>query len=429
MKSPVQRGITRRRFVQTAGAAAAGLGLGYFGGKAPAFAQQHQLHSLQLSSFVPATDETLKQIAAEFGKQAGVKMNMEFIGLNDVLPRAVAAVESKTGPDLILLQWNQGYLFDKSFADVGDVVQAVGGNKIYAFNRAAVHVNGVYRGVPHYNIGSAMVYNTAMWKEGGLGAYPDTYDELLRDGAKMKKMGWPVGWCLGHTIGDGAFGNYPILWAFGGAERDEHGKLAINSKGTRAACDYMREFWNAACDEGGMAWNDSSNNQAFLGETVSSVLNAASIYMKAVRDKNPIAAKIAHTVAPKGPAGRFELIQQYNYHVPAYSKNVKLAKEWLRFLMRHDNYERFFVSSGGFAQGISAEWEHHKLWDQDPVMKPYAELSKYGRNMGYKAAYDRASSEAQAKYIVADMFVRAIKEGTDSAVQWAEHELKQIYKA
>ena len=352
MNKPAKQGMTRRSFVKTAGAAAAGATLGYFGGKAPALAQQQELHSLQLSNFVPAIDETVNKIAEQFGKQAGVKMRMEYISLNDVLPRAIAAVESKTGPDLMLLQWNQGYLFNRSFVDVGDVVQAIGGNKLYGFNRAAANVNGVYRGVPYYNIGSAMTYNNAMWKEGGLTAFPDTYDQLLKDGAKMKKLGWPVGWTLGHTIGDGAFGNYPVLWAFGGYERDEKGKVAIDSKGTRAACDFMREFWNAACDEGGMAWNDSSNNQAFLGETISCCLNAASIYMKARRDgNNALADKIRHTVAPKGPGGRFELIQQYNYHIPTYSKSVKLAKDWLRFLLRRDNYEKMFVASGGFEIG------------------------------------------------------------------------------
>ena len=428
MKTIDEKGISRRSIMKSAGVVAVGT-LGYFGGKAPAFAQGTTVHSLQLSNFVPAIDETVNKLAEEFGKQAGVTMRMEYINLNDVLPRTIAAVESKNGPDLMLLQWNQGYLFDKSFVDVGDVVQAVGGNRIYDFNRAATRVNGIYRGVPFYNIGSAMVYNKPMWDEAGIRSFPDTYDQLLKDGTKLKKLGYPIGWTLGHTIGDGAFGNYPVLWAFGGYERDERGKVAINSKGTRAACDFMREFWNAACDEGGMAWNDSSNNQAFLGETISCCLNAASIYMKAVRDKNPIASKIRHTVAQKGPAGRFELIQQYNYHIPTYSRNVKVAKDWLRFLMQHDNYEKVFVASGGFAQGISAEWESHSLWNKDPVMKPYSELTRYGRNMGYKAAYDRASSEVQAKYIITDLFVRAIKEGTESAVTWAERELKQVYGA
>jgi hypothetical protein len=123
------------------------------------------------------------------------------------------------------------------------------------------------------------------------------------------------------------------------------------------------------------------------------------------------------------------LIQQYNYHIPTYSKNAGPAKDWLRFLMRRDNYEKVFVASGGFAQGIAAEWENHALWDKDPVMKPYSLLTKYGRNMGYKAAYDRSSSEVQSKYIVTDLFVRAIKVGTEPAIAWAERELKLIYGA
>ena len=429
MKAKRKQGLTRRTFVKTAGTAAAGVTLGYFGGQAPARGQMREVHSLQLSNFVPAIDETVNGLAEEFGKQAGLKMRMEYINLNDVLPRTVAAVESKTGPDIIVLQWNQGYLFNKSFVDVGDVVKAAGGNKIYPWHRSACYVNGVYRGVPYYNIGSAMVYNKPMWDEAGISSFPDTYDQLLADGTKLKKLGYPIGWTLGHTIGDGAFGNYPVLWAFGGYEVDEKGKVAIDSKGTRAAIEYMREFWNSACDEGGMAWNDSSNNQAFLGETISGCLNAASIYMKALRDGNPLAKKIRHTVAPKGPAGRFHLIQQYNHHIPAYSKNVKPAKDWLRFLMRRDNYEKMLVASGGFAQGNSPEWETHPLWDKDPIMKPYSQLTKTGRNMGYKAAYNRASSEVQAKYIITDLLARGIKEGPEPAIRWAENELKQIYGA
>lgn len=429
MRTQSGRGLTRRRFVQSTGAAAVGATLGYFGGKAPALAQQQQIHSLQLSNFVPAIDETVNRIAEEFGKQAGVKMQMEYINLNDVLPRAIAAVESKTGPDIILLQWNQGYLFGNSFIDVGDVVQAAGGNAIYDWHRAACYVDGVYRGVPYYNIGSAMVYNKPMWDEAGISSFPETYDELLTSGSKLKKLGYPIGWTLGHTIGDGAFGNYPLLWAFGGYEVDEKGKVAIDSPGTRAALEYMREFWFGACEEGGMAWNDSSNNQAFLGETISGCLNAASIYMKAMRDGNPIASKIRHTVAPKGPAGRYHLIQQYNHHIPAYTRNSAVAKDWLKYLMRKETYERVFVAGGGFAQGHAPEWETHPLWDKDPIMKPYGQLTKTGRNMGYKAAYNRASSEAQAKYIVADMLARSIKEGVEPAIRWAERELKLIYGA
>lgn len=424
-------GMSRRTFIRTAGvgaAAAAGAGLGLFGGKAPLFAQERKLHVTLLYSFAPATDEQLKAIAADFGKAAGATIEIEFVGTNDVLPKTVASVESGGGPDMVLLTWNQAQLFGKAFTDMGDVVQAWGGNKLYPFNREAVLVDGVYRGVPFQNIGSAMVYNKAMCKEAGVTSFPNTYDELMVAGTKLKKHGTPVGWCLGHTIGDGCFPNYPLLWSFGAAETDEKGKVAINSKETRRAIDWMREFWFAACDEGGMSWNDASNNQAFLSEQIACTLNAASIYVKARNDKNDkLADQIVHTLAPAGPFGRFHLIQPYNYHVPAYSKNVQLAKEFLVHLGQKAQYGRILHTSKGFLQGVGPEWESDPMWKIDPQMTPYRDLSRYGRSMGYKGPYGRGASEVQAKYLVADMLARGIKEGTDSAIAWAEPEMKLAY--
>jgi multiple sugar transport system substrate-binding protein len=123
------------------------------------------------------------------------------------------------------------------------------------------------------------------------------------------------------------------------------------------------------------------------------------------------------------------LIQQYNHHIPAYSKNQRLAKDWLIFLGQRAQYERMFRASKGFAQGIAAEWDNHPMWKEDPQMEPYKELSKYGRNMGYKGPYNRASSEVQAKYLVADMIARSLKDGSDAAMKWAESEMKLVYGA
>jgi multiple sugar transport system substrate-binding protein len=423
--------MSRRTLVKAAGmGAAAAAGLGLFGGKAPLFAQERKLHIVQLYSFAPATDEQLKAIAAEFGKAAGATVAIEFVGTNDVLPKTIASVESGGGPDMVLLTWNQAQLFGDSFADLGEVVQAPGVTKLYPFNREAVQVDGVYRGFPSVNVGSAMVYNKAMCQAAGVTGFPETYDELMVAGTRLKKNGTPVGWCLGHTIGDGCFPNYPLLWSFGAAETDEKGKVAINSRETRRAIDWMREFWFAACDEGGMAWNDASNNQAFLSEQIACTLNAASIYVKARNDKNDkLAGQIVHTVAPAGPAGRYHLILPFNYHVPAYSKNVKLAKDFLVHLGQKAQYGRVLRASKGFLQGVGPEWETDPLWKDDPQMTPFKDLSRYGRSLGYKGPYGRGASEVQAKYIVADMLARGIKEGADSAVAWAEQEMKLAYKS
>ena len=39
----------------------------------------------------------------------------------------------------------------------------------------------------------------------------------------------------------------------------------------------MTAFWKEAHDEGGMAWDDSNNNRAFLSDTISATLNGALI--------------------------------------------------------------------------------------------------------------------------------------------------------
>jgi multiple sugar transport system substrate-binding protein len=443
------QGITRREAVKAAGAGAlgaaallAGAGAGLFGGKAPAFAQGTTLNALHPLSFIPEIDDTTRTLAEEFGKQAGVKMNMEFIDQNGLLPRVVAGVESKAGPDIYELQWNTGWLFGNAFADVGDLVQALGGKKLHAYSLDAVHVDGVYRGVPLYCIASAMTYNKKICDPLGITKYANTYDELRAIGRKLKQAGKPIGWCLGHTVGDGAFGNYPILWSYGGAEVDEKGRVIINSPGTREALKFMKAFWTEACDENGMAWNDASNNQAYLAENVGAVLNAASIYIKLRRDERAARAKgdtagadhwgdlannTRHTVAPKGPKGRYELVQQYSYHVASYSPNVKLAKDYVRYVGLKPNYERLFLAGQGFALGISSEWDHHPFWKKDPLLEPFNQLSKYGRNMGFHGSYNRKASEVQAKYIIADMFARGIQQDVESAVKWAEGELKLVY--
>ncbi len=218
-------GLSRRAALKAAAAGTlAATGLAAWGGQAPLFAQQRKLHCLFNSNFRPLFDVELKKLAVEYTKLSGVEISMEFITNNDVPARLTAAVESKQGMDLSVVQWNQAHLFASGLIDLGDIVAAAGGNKIYAAAREANHVEGVYRAFPWYIITSGMTYNKAMCDKAGVTKFPDTYDELLVAGKKLKQAGTPVGWCLGHTNGDGAFGNYPIFWNFGAFEVDEKGR-------------------------------------------------------------------------------------------------------------------------------------------------------------------------------------------------------------
>ncbi len=110
-------GLTRRAFLTTSMALAAAAGVEFVGGKAPALAQTRTLHILEWSSFVPAADVVRDQQAAEFGKQAGVKVTLEHINANDLPARATAAIEGRKGPDIMQLLNNSPHLYAGGLED------------------------------------------------------------------------------------------------------------------------------------------------------------------------------------------------------------------------------------------------------------------------------------------------------------------------
>ena len=126
-------GLTRRAFLTTSMALAAAAGVEFVGGKAPALAQTRTLHVLEWSSFVPAADVLRDQQAAEFGKQAGVKVTLEHINANDLPARATAAIEGRKGPDIMQLLNNSPHLYAGGLEDHNQLLAELGGDKFYPF--------------------------------------------------------------------------------------------------------------------------------------------------------------------------------------------------------------------------------------------------------------------------------------------------------
>lgn len=427
-----QHGMSRRDFIKTTSGLAVAAGTGWsLLGQAPAFAQERTLHILEWSSFVKPADEETDRQAAEFGKQEGINVRVEHINANDLNARATAAVESGAGPDLMRLLGNQPHVYAAGLIDHGDVLAEVGGEAIWPALRDGVFVDGVYRGVPYFFGGGAYVYRRDIFDEAKVEA-PQTWDQFMDVGTKVKDLGYPIGQSLGHSFGDPPGFCYTFLWSFGGSLVDKDAKVAINSQATRDSIAYLKEFWKAACDESGLAWDDTSNNRAFLGETISCTLNGASIYFVAkenwVKKQNPFVQKLNHFLSPEGPGGRFHTISGQNSCIMTHSKVQSAAKNYIRFIHQDANFEKFFVINNGYVVGVLPKWREHELWTRDPALTPYRDLGTYGQHNGYPGPYDRRAQEAFAKYIIVDLYARAVKgESPDSVIKWAEDELKNIY--
>jgi multiple sugar transport system substrate-binding protein len=437
--------IHRRKLLQLSGAGAVAAKTGGLASilatsQAPAYAQGATVHWLRWNDFVPASDELLrKEIAPQAEKALGLKLNIETINGNDLQARTTAAIQSGTGPDIILGLNNWPQLYAESVAPVDDIVEEIGKAQggFYDESKAVANDGKKWLAVPWCVLGAMIVYRKSWFAAQGVNGFPATWEEYRALGRKLKAAGQPLGQTLGHTFGDAPTFTYPYLWSWGGKEVEADGKkVVLNSKETVDSVKFMSAFWKEAHDEGGLAWDDTNNNRAFLSGTISATLNGASIYLLAkskpdtyLDDKGkPMFQDMAHSPLPKGPAG------QFGYHLPmsnmlmGYSKNQKAAKDFLRWMTSKEIYQKWFNSQQGYSVGATTIWEQDPLWDKDPVMLPFRSAARAGRFPGYAGPADRHAAEGVSKYLVTDMYAKAVQ-GTpaEDAVKWADGEFRTIH--
>src|SRR5215510_1912060 len=433
--------VTRRRFVQgsTALATAGGMASILATRTPPAYAQTASVHWLRWNDFVPASDQLLrKEILPEGEKALGIKINLETVNGNDLQPRITAAIQSGAGPDLVMLFNNHPQLYTSSLVDLSDLAEAQGKAEggYYALVKSNSNDGGKWISMPWTIVGAMIAYRKSWFDEVGANAFPDTWEKYHEVGKKLKAKGRPIGQTLGHTFGDAPTFTYPYLWSWGGKEVDTSGKVIINSKETVESIKFMTAFWKDAHDEGGLAWDDTNNNRAFLSQTISATLNGASIYIESLRNPDKYVSEkgaklntdIQHSPLPKGPAGQFGFHLLQSHMLMKYSKNQDAAKKLLQWLHTTANYEKWFLSQKGFATPCTANWEKHKLWDDDPVMAPYKVAARLGQAPGFAGPPNARAAEVWTKYIITDMYAKAVQGmPAEEAVKWTEEELKKVY--
>jgi ABC-type glycerol-3-phosphate transport system substrate-binding protein len=341
--------IDRRRLLKLSGAGAAAAASGgvagiLASGRAPAYAQQANVHWLRWSDFVPASDQLLlNQIVPECQKALGITLRIEMVNANDIQARVTSAVQSGTGPDIILALNNWPQLYIDSLADVSDVADKLGADQggYYPISKAVATAGGKWIGVPWCIGGGLVAYRKSWFQEIGYDKFPDTWDKLQAAGKILKAKDRPIGQALSHSFGDPPGFWYPWLWSWGGKEVEADGKtVALDSKETVESVERALPFWKEACDSGGLAWDDSSNNRAFLSGSISATNNGASIYLEAKRKPDvyqtekgaPMYQDILHAPLPKGPGGQYNLPGPFTNMLMSYSKNQAAAKQFVTWV-------------------------------------------------------------------------------------------------
>src|SRR5499426_424756 len=404
--------MKRRTFIKAVGAGVAATGIEGIltAHRAPAFAQGTQVHILRWNDFVPAADEILrKEYVPAVAKSLGIKLQVETINANDIPARATSAIQSGNGPDIIMLLNNYPHLYADAGVDVSDIAEEVGKAQggIYGLPQALCKVGSRWAAMPWSTVPALVAYRKSWFEEVGAKSFPTSWEQYRELGKKLKAAKRPIGQTLGHTFGDAPTFTYPYMWSYGGQEIDKAGKVIVDSKQTIESVKFMAAFWKDAHDEGGLAWDDTNNNRAFLAGEICATLNGASIYVAALRGGDkfktekgaPMHTDILHAPLPAGPKGAHGYHTAHNHMVMKYSKNAKGAIEFLRWAHRKENLEKWMMVQKGYAVGTARDWEKHPMWNESgPVMAPFkVAAAGQSRLMGHASEPDKRAAEAWNK--------------------------------
>jgi multiple sugar transport system substrate-binding protein len=413
--------------------------------RAAAFIQERQLNTLQATYFVPEGQEFFTQVAQEWGSQNGVAVTTDYIAWPDLQPRIAAAVEGGSGADVIEMWDTWPYLYSENMVPVEDLAQAVseeyGGFYDWVVNTASV--DGKWYSVPHGTSSVAYAYRISLFEEAGIedpkNNFPKTYEELFAVGKTLKEMGKPLGQALGQSLGDPPAFAYPYMWSYGAMEVEEDGTtVAINKPEFVEALQAFTQHWTDAYDETGLSWDDAANNRAFLSDQISATINGSSVYLAAVDAKEGESTldyevqvepdDIWHSAFPAGPAGQFCQLGCRSMAAMSYSPNTEAAVEFLEYFYTPEVFIPWLEAQGGYIIPMAPGYADLEIYTGNPSLAPYPAVSDYSRNKGYAGPANQKAAEANARYVIVNMFAQAIQSGDAAgAVQQAETQLQRIY--
>ncbi|WP_374380684.1 ABC transporter substrate-binding protein [Dongia sp.] len=434
--------FTRRDLLKTtAGLGAASMAPSLLGPR-PAFAQDlsykpeegASLRLLRWSPFVKGDEETWLANTKKFTEATGVEVRVDKESWEDIRPKAAVAANVGSGPDVMLVWFDDPHQYPDKLLDVSELATYLGnkyggwydGPKEYATKGDSAI------GLPLATIGNAIVYRDSWVKAAGWSEFPTKTDDFLELCKAMQKSGHPVGFTHGHGVGDGNNYAHWLLWSHGGQMVDKDGNCTINSPETMKAIEYAQALYKTFIP-GTEGWLDVNNNRAFLAGELSVIANGISAYYTPKNDpaQAELAADIRTCPLPIGPVGKsIELYQVTSAVIFKYTKYPNAAREYLRFMFEEAQMNDWITKSAGYCCQTLKAYEKNPVWTADPNNAPYAKASATLRPNGYAGPLGYASAAVMADYVLVDMFAEAVTGAASpkDAIEKAEKRINRYYR-
>lgn len=459
-----KEGITRRDFMKTAAAGLVAAGLSTSGLLSPgrARAAGKSLRILQWAHFVPSYDtEFFDPFAKAWGEANNVQVTVDHIGLAEIQARTAAEISAGEGHDLI--EWiSPPSQLEPRVMDLTDLNQEVlkrFGKQLPVCKMSSYnpHTNKYY-GFSHGWTIDPGNYRKSLWTKVGKPDGPDTWEDLITYGSKIKKeLGVQLGIGMSQEL-DSNMAARALLWSFDTSVQDKDENVVLNNPRTVEAVDYMTRLFKEAMTPEIFSWSAVSNNQALIAGRASYILNSISAYRSAQEQVPEIAKDIFFVPALKGPRGTRWSSEHviYIYVIPQYSKNSDAAKQFILALL--ENYDKAMYHSKlynspafydtGIPQGPRGYTEvkgakslsdlNDAWFDDDPFrlegeakgkLAVLKDARQWSTNVGYPGPASPAIGEIFSTFVLPNMLANAAQGMKPSeAVAEAEKRIKAVFK-
>jgi multiple sugar transport system substrate-binding protein len=405
-------------------------------GAAPSFKPEQgaSLRVLRWAPFVKGDEDAWLANTKKFTEATGVEVRVDKESWEDIRPKAAVAANVGSGPDIMLVWFDDAHQYPDKLLDVTDIAQGFAGKYggYYPGLEGYAKRDGKFIALPIAAIGNGILYRESMLQQAGFSKFPEKSDAFLEMCKALKAKSKPAGFALGKAVGDGNNFAHWIVWSHGGKMVDEGGKVVINSPETVKALQYARELYQTFVP-GTESWLDINNNRVFLAGDLSVTANGVSLYYSAKNDPKmaDMAKDIRSAILPVGPVGQpVELHQTTSGVIFRYTKFPNAAKAYMQFMLDKPQMDAWIQGSSAYCCPPLRGLIDNPVWNADPVHAPYKRASETLRPNGYAGPLGYASAAVMADYVMVDMVAEAAsgQRTPEEAAKRAEQRANRYYR-
>lgn len=350
--------------------------------------------------YYPEEDAAMQKLVKAFEAKHKVEVDLSFTAQEDLLKKIQAGFLARRLPDVAFCFFNDWqivpkYGWDDRLVDVSDVVETMKAR----YNAKMLEVAHVwnnkakkraYYGVPIEAQTMHIHYWRDLLKEAGMEDDPakipmkwDDYwaywkkaQDALRkkDPAKYGKL-YGVGMTVSTRASDTLYNFEMGLLSFNGEVLDKDGKVIADQPANKAAIVktigwFADLFASGYVPPDATNWTDGDNNAGFHSRTVvmtpnpSQSIPAAQFFNKEDPEKRNYFDGMATIEWPDGPDGKKAryLSAVKTIIVPKESKNQKLAKEFIKFVLEPPRFMEYIKAANGRWYPAFTDLEKDPFW-------------------------------------------------------------------